>query len=186
MYASSYRMRRRKPNSAAAGTTEDQNYSHFEGSSEVSVSMKIHGTLGAPSVKVGGRAGCPSPSRRSLSLFRSPRRSLSLPLSPFSSLSFSLPLLLALSPSFSGCAPQSLSHVAGPARLWQRVERMGCELELPTCPRSRSTGTCNVAEEEGKSTGGGGWWAGDCVVTLRVAIYSACVLLVSPHDSDRR
>ena len=24
------------------------------------------------------------------------------------------------------------------------------------------------------------------VVTLRVAIYSACVLLVSPHDSDRR
>ena len=135
VYASSYRMRRRKPNSAAAGTTEDQNYSHFEGSSEVSVSMKIHGTLGAPSVKVGGRAGCPSPSRRSLSLFRSPRRSLSLPLSPFSSLSFSLPLLLALSPNFSGCAPQSLSHVAGPARLWQRVERMGCELELPTCPR---------------------------------------------------
>ena len=27
---------------------------------------------------------------------------------------------------------------------------MGCELELPTCPRSRSTETCNVAEEEGK------------------------------------
>ena len=129
VYASSYRMRRRKPNSAAAGTTEDQNYSHFEGSSEVSVSMKIHGTLGAPSVKVGGRA--PSPSRRSRSFFRS--------LSPFllpralslSALSFSLPLLLSLSPSFSSCAPQSLPHVAWPARLWRRMESLGCDMETP-------------------------------------------------------
>ena len=120
VYASSYRMRRRKPNSAAAGTTEDQNYSHFEGSSEVSVSMKIHGTLGAPSVKVGGRAGCPSPSRRSLSLFRSPRRSLSLPLSPFSS------LFLSPSPPRSISKLLRLRSPVALARRWARAIVAAC------------------------------------------------------------